>query len=638
MGNEKIIAFKIDVSGVSNEDNALAKLDLQIKNIKKEITELEKSARKGIASNEQIRQLAAYNKELGNMQTRQKDLTKVANTAKDSLTRMRAELIRLKADYANGSAELRTSLIPQISKLNNEVSKAEQAIGVHSRGVGNYRGAILDAGKQLLGFGGYVALAATALNKLKEAFLDTETGTKVIKQWTEGIKTYFQNILKGNIQMAGINAAAAMEVAKEMDKIRQGDRADLVNIAKLETELHELRLKGADVTKSISEQLRFQVLADEKENELIDYKIKDKEEELRIVQTMLVFREKDTTLLNQQAQLEADIINIKGEKSLRIASKMSALREKEGKEIEANNAKIIEGQQKLQEEVDKFQKEQEEKAKKRVEDELKRKAEEGEMLWKFQTDLGKQLFQENQRQAEEVWNAMLARDEAEIEAAKKKEDTIMQFKQAGLEGIQMGVEAAFDARKSRMNAEREAELSNENLTESQRMAIRKKYAKEQQKLDVKQAIINGALAVGRAAMNAWPVPAIPMMLLAGLQTAFQVATIKAQKYATGGKIKGGMPINTGTKDNRLIAVNETETVLTDKHVAMLGGSATMRKIRVPGYASGGFIGTQAPEIPGAGFDYQQLARLMNSIEVRLDINKVNSAQREIAIVTEPNRI
>jgi hypothetical protein len=260
------------------------------------------------------------------------------------------------------------------------------------------------------------------------------------------------------------------------------------------------------------------------------------------------------------------------------------------------------------------------------------------MLWKFQTDLGKQLFQENQRQAEEVWNAMLARDEAEIEAAKKKEDTIMQFKQAGLEGIQMGVEAAFDARKSRMNAEREAELSNENLTESQRMAIRKKYAKEQQKLDVKQAIINGALAVGRAAMNAWPVPAIPMMLLAGLQTAFQVATIKAQKYATGGKIKGGMPINTGTKDNRLIAVNETETVLTDKHVAMLGGSATMRKIRVPGYASGGFIGTQAPEIPGAGFDYQQLARLMNSIEVRLDINKVNSAQREIAIVTEPNRI
>jgi len=639
MAGEKVLSFKIDVSGVSSEDNELAKLDLQIKNIKKEITELEKVARKGIASNEQIRQLAAYNKELGNMQARQKDLTKVANTAKDSLTRMRAELIKLKADYANGSAEVRNGMIPQINDLTNKISKAEQAIGVHSRGVGNYKQSIIDAGKQLLGFGGYVALAASALTKLKDAFMETEIGAKVTRQWTEAVKTFFQNVIQGNISMAGVNAAAATQVAKEMDKIRQGDREDLVVIARLENELHQLRLKSADVTKSISEQLRFQVLADKKENELIEFKLKDKEEELKIVQTMLAFRSDDTKLLDQQAQLEAEIIEIKGEKSLRIAAKMSALREKEAKEIEANNQKVIEGQQKLQDEVDKFQKEQSDKAKKATADLIKAKQDEADMLWNFERELGKKLYQQNQDEAAQAWDAMIARNEAEIEQAKKKEETILQFKQAGLEGVQMGVEAAFNARLSQMNAEREAELDNENLTESQRLAIRKKYAKEQQKLDTKQAIINGALAVGRAAMNTWPVPAIPMMLLAGLQTAFQVATIKAQKYATGGMIKGGLQIHSDTsKDNTLIYAKQGETVLNQRQVSLLGGSATMRKIRVPGYASGGFIGTQTPEIPGAGFDYAQLARLMNSIEVKLDINKVNSAQKELSIVTETQRI
>jgi hypothetical protein len=110
------------------------------------------------------------------------------------------------------------------------------------------------------------------------------------------------------------------------------------------------------------------------------------------------------------------------------------------------------------------------------------------------------------------------------------------------------------------------------------------------------------------------------------------------RYATGGKIKGGVPINTGTVDNRLIAVNETETVLTARQVAMLGGSGAMRRIKVPGYADGGYVGQQSPEIPASGFDYNQLARLMNSIDVRLDINKVNSAQREVQVITETNRI
>jgi len=108
--------------------------------------------------------------------------------------------------------------------------------------------------------------------------------------------------------------------------------------------------------------------------------------------------------------------------------------------------------------------------------------------------------------------------------------------------------------------------------------------------------------------------------------------------AKGGKITKGAKINTGTKDDTLILANKTETVLTSDHVRRLGGSGIMKKIGVPGYAAGGYIGQQVPDIPDTGFDMQALARMMNSIEVRLDINKVRSASNEIDTIIERQAI
>lgn len=120
------------------------------------------------------------------------------------------------------------------------------------------------------------------------------------------------------------------------------------------------------------------------------------------------------------------------------------------------------------------------------------------------------------------------------------------------------------------------------------------------------------------------------------QAAKSIGEIKG--FAQGGKITGGVPVNTGTVDNRLIVANESETILTARHVALLGGSAAMRRIRVPGYANGGYVGQSTPEIPSQGFDYQQLASLMNNIQVVLDVNKINAAQNEIAIINSPSGI
>jgi hypothetical protein len=161
--------------------------------------------------------------------------------------------------------------------------------------------------------------------------------------------------------------------------------------------------------------------------------------------------------------------------------------------------------------------------------------------------------------------------------------------------------------------------------------------KEQQKIQIQQALINGALGIV-SSLSGPPIYKWIEVAAVVAATALQIAAIKAQKFAKGGKISQGVPVDTGTKDDTLIAVNKTETVLTQEHVRQLGGSATMRRIKVPGYEMGGYIGQQAPQIPAQGLDIAALAGMINSIEVRLDMHKVRKATGELNTTLSTQRI
>jgi len=595
--SDKTLTFQYEIEGAPRGAEALERTTLEVKRLATEKAKLTKAYRDGLISEKQaVKELAVLN----------------------------TQLIAAKKNQT----ELRVSI--------------QKSMGVTS----GFKKGIVEAGKELFGMGGYIAAAAAALSKLKNAFLETEIGVRVTKQWTEAVKTFFQSVIRGQISMAGTNALAAAEVAKLMDDMRKGDRIDLVEIARLQTELNELRIKGADITLSTTKQLEYQNLASAKENELIQYKLRDKEEELRLTQLMLTLRPEDTKLLDMQAQIEAELLDIRGDKSLRIASKQSALRAKEIKEREDANNKIIEGQKKLQDEVDEYQKDQKEKAEKATKELIEKQEEEKEIKWKANQELADALFEQNQKDAQKAWDALQAKNEAEIQAERDKEATILSIKQAGLQGIQMGVDAAFASRMNRLNAQMQAELNNENLTGAQRVAIQKKYAKEQQKLDVKQAIINGALAVGNALATTKPlIPAgIIAAALAGLSTGIQIATIKAQKFDVGGYTgKGGKyePAGVVHKGEYVIP----SEIVSDSRYSPVINSLESRRRGIMGsgamhrtqYAIGGYVGQQAPEIPASGFDYEKLARLIPT-QIVLDINKVNSAQRQLQIVTEPQRI
>lgn len=100
------------------------------------------------------------------------------------------------------------------------------------------------------------------------------------------------------------------------------------------------------------------------------------------------------------------------------------------------------------------------------------------------------------------------------------------------------------------------QLNAQMAAQRESLAQEKRIEKEQEKLDKKKqkldddnndrkksqaittALINAALAISNAAVNNWPIPAIPMIAAATAVGAAQIAAVKAAKYADGGVLQG----------------------------------------------------------------------------------------------------
>ena len=65
-----------------------------------------------------------------------------------------------------------------------------------------------------------------------------------------------------------------------------------------------------------------------------------------------------------------------------------------------------------------------------------------------------------------------------------------------------------------------------------------KEAKRKKRMAIWQAVINAALAISSAAVNSWPIPAVPMIAAATAVGSAQLAAVMSAKYAKGGVIQG----------------------------------------------------------------------------------------------------
>lgn len=151
---------------------------------------------------------------------------------------------------------------------------------------------------------------------------------------------------------------------------------------------------------------------------------------------------------------------------------------------------------------------------------------EQEQLDKLNEELDKKLDE----QQEIVQQHKSAIDSIEDELASSRGDR----RQHLIDQLNAEMAAQRAAQKQEQKIQKEKEAA-----QKKQDALEKKRKKAEYERNMIQAIVNGAMAVTYAAMNSWPVPAIPMMALAAATTAAQVAIMASNKpYAKGGQLEG----------------------------------------------------------------------------------------------------
>ncbi|KKT30291.1 MAG: hypothetical protein UW18_C0019G0004 [Microgenomates group bacterium GW2011_GWF1_44_10] len=242
----------------------------------------------------------------------------------------------------------------------------------------------------------------------------------------------------------------------------------------------------------------------------------------------------------------------------------------------------------------------------------------------------KQQDERNERMAE----YRKADEDAEADSQQKKKDIAV----AALNGVDMAAQSIFANKRDRLNAEMQAELNAENLTEQQRAEIKKKYAREQQKNDIKQAFINAALGITKTFVEYGFTPAgwVAAAALA-VQSAIQIGIIKAQKFASGGRIKGGARIKPDSRgDDTLIIAKQGEVILNQRQQLALG-AGSLKRAGVPGFAGGGIVGGITPSA-GYGADMgafvDRLIAGINDQRVQLVLPELNQAQKRLDLITK----
>lgn len=238
MADEKII-LGVDVDA-TEAIQSLSTLRAQMDALKDSQKKLDTTTEEG---RKEFERLGAEIKNLnGQYNERQRALQneiKASQRAGDSMKAMSAQLSTLKDKYKSMSAEERQSPIgketlSQIKTLNDQLSAAEQEMGVYSRNVGNYEGALakffprLSQGVELFKkFSGSTDAATTSMGNLGNS--TPSIGTKLKTAFGNAgnaVKAFSKTLLTSPIGwiIALIGALVAI-VQKVIDRFKQSDSA-----------------------------------------------------------------------------------------------------------------------------------------------------------------------------------------------------------------------------------------------------------------------------------------------------------------------------------------------------------------------------------------------------------------------------
>lgn len=160
-------------------------------------------------------------------------------------------------------------------------------------------------------------------------------------------------------------------------------------------------------------------------------------------------------------------------------------------------------------------------------------------------ELEQQKINEEKAQAKERQDYMLS---LKAENAKKTQEQVDTAQKVGDEVFKAEVRRIEATQKREIDSltlRRQAgEISQEEY-EKKRLQIEKEAFKKKQNLDIKQVLMNSAVAVSKI-IGQTGVFSIPALVALAAQTAGQIATIKAQKFRLGGNVGGKLHSQGGT--------------------------------------------------------------------------------------------
>lgn len=223
----------------------------------------------------------------------------------------------------------------------------------------------------------------------------------------------------------------------------------------------------------------------------------------------------------------------------------------------------------------------------------------------------------------EAWGAYLsAREESidrELELEKKKNDALADSEKKALEGrLSQGLISQKKYEKELTKIDEERAAKEEAL---ERAAFSRK-----KRLNVADALMKGALAI----LDVWknyagdPIGLAIQLALTAAGTGVQVAAIRNQKFAQGGRIVGASHAQGGVKgwlSGQNIELEGGEVVINKRSAALFGEQlSAINSYNGYGkkFARGGVLGTEKympapiPSLGGGGFNYKDLGEAINT--------------------------
>ena len=427
-------------------------------------------------------------------------LAKNANTAAEgSYAALSKQMAELRKEWrAAGDEAERKRIGAEINQLNNQLKQMDASIGVYSRNVGNYGNALGQAFTQAGGvIGGQFTSAVNTANTAMKLFATNPVGAMLtllvplIMKVVNGLKTSEDNAnaaaqafsgfkVVGDLvtkALQGLGTAigwVGQQFTKLLDKLNIGtekrkerlaiteeeialqkkEREYMVQNAKMEEEVSELRAKAADKQKyTAAERRKFldEAIAKEKQINANELEVAQAKYDLLQRQSKLTQNSKEVN--DQLAEAEANLYRVRqqyNEKNRSLTRELNRTINEEGKAAAATTVKTEAEMfaERLQQ-LDKFNDKWEQKNKERHEKEAKTQAEAWEKM-KIVVPEGLQpvIDAANDAYGEDVFNKRMAEEqkqrleEATFNVAKASIDGLADLMEASGENNKRAVEAA----------------------------------------------------------------------------------------------------------------------------------------------------------------------------------------------------